>query len=175
MHRHSSGQLQTVVKWIFGGSFTFLGLLFLMIGGFQLQQGLKTNDWPAAEGRIVESKIVEGKASGSSGRRRSRGFDRKYTVHVRYSYEVNGQKFESDRLRYGNESHDSRASANDEQLLYSPGKAVQVYYDPMSPHQCVLIKGIGLSWLAMALGLMGLVIGLSVMFYMATAKTVQIR
>ncbi|MFY7817054.1 MAG: DUF3592 domain-containing protein [Akkermansiaceae bacterium] len=166
---------QSLFGWGFGGGFTFLGLLFLIIGGFQLRQGLKTNDWPVTEGSIVESKIVEEKASGSSGRRRARGFDMKYTVHVRYSYEVNGQKFESDRLRYGNESHDSRASANDEQLLYSPGKAVQVYYDPMSPHQSVLIKGIGLSWLAMALGLMGLVIGLSVMFHMARAKTAQIR
>lgn len=175
MNRHSSGQLQTVVGWIFGGGFTFLGLLFVIIGGFEFRQGLRTNDWPAAAGRIVESKIVERKVDGSSGRRRTRSSDRDYTVDVRYSYEVEGQKFEGDRLRYGNESHDSRASANDEQLLYPQGKAVQVYYDPKTPSQSVLIKGIGLSWLAMALGLMALVIGLVVIFRMARARAAKIK
>ena len=170
MNRHSSGQLQTVVGWIFGGGLTLLGLLFVIIGGFEFRQGLKTNDWPAAAGRIVESKIVEKKVDGSSGGRRSRISDRDYTVDVRYSYEVEGQKFEGDRLRYGNESHDSRASAEDGQLLYSPGKAVQVYYDPTAPSRSVLIKGIGLSWLAMALGLMALVIGLAVMFHMVRSR-----
>jgi hypothetical protein len=175
MNRHSSGQLQTVVGWIFGGSFAFLGLLFVIIGGFEYRQGLKTNDWPAAAGRIVESKIVEKKVDGSSGRRRSRISDRDYTVDVRYSYEVEGQKFEGDRLRYGNESHDSRASAMEEQSLFAPGKEVQVYYDPKTPSQSVLIKGIGLSWLGMVLGLMALVIGLVVMFHMARKKNAKIK
>lgn len=180
MNRHSSGQLQTVVGWIFGGSFTLLGLLFLMIGGFELRQGLKTNDWPAAAGRIVESKIVESKiverkVDGSSGRRRTRSSDRDYTVDVRYSYEVEGQKFEGDRLRYGNDSHDSRASAMEEQSLFASGKEVQVYYDPKTPSQSVLIKGIGLSWLGMALGLMALVIGLVVMFHMVRSRAARIK
>ncbi len=180
MNRHSSGQLQTVVGWIFGGSFTLLGLLFVIIGGFEYRQGLKTNDWPAAAGRIVESKIVESKiverkVDGSSGRRRTRSSDRDYTVDVRYSYEVEGQKFEGDRLRYGNESHDSRASAMEEQSLFASGKEVQVYYDPKTPSQSVLIKGIGLSWLGMALGLMALVIGLVVMFHMVRSRAARIK
>ena len=175
MNRHSSGQLQTVVGWIFGGGLTLLGLLFVIIGGFEFRQGLKTNDWPAAAGRIVESKIVERKVDGSSGRRRTRSSDRDYTVDVRYSYEVEGQKFEGDRLRYGNESHDSRASAMEEQSRFAPGKEVQVHYDPKTPSQSVLIKGIGLSWLGMALGLMALVIGLVVIFHMARARAAEIK
>jgi hypothetical protein len=163
MNRHSSGQPQTIVGWIFGGGFTFLGLLFLIIGGFEFRQGLKANDWPAAAGGIVESKVTA-----------TPGTDHDYTVNVRYSYEVDGQKFEGDRLRYGNESH-KWASAKEEQALYPPGKAVQVYYDPKTPSQSVLIKGIGLSWLAMALGLMALVIGLVVMFHLARARAAKIK
>jgi hypothetical protein len=175
MNQPMAEKQQAVVGWIFGGGFTLIGLLFLLIGGFQLRQGLKTNDWPAAAGRIVESKIVEKKVDGSSGRRRSRISDMDYTVDVRYSYEVEGQKFEGDRLRYGNESHDSRASAMEEQSLFAPGKALQVYYDPKTPSQSVLIKGIGLSWLGMALGLMALVIGLLVVFYMVRSRAARIR
>jgi hypothetical protein len=172
MNQPIAEKQQSVVGWIFGGMFTLIGLLFLVIGGFQLRQGLKTNDWPATAGRIIESKV-----SGSSERREpgSRFSSKKYTVRVLYSYHINGQKFEGDRLRYGNKSYKSWVSAKDEQLLFPAGKEVQVYYDPMSPHQSVLIKGIGLSWLALALGLMGFVIGLSVMFHMARAKTAQIR
>jgi hypothetical protein len=160
------------VGWIFGGGFTFVGLLFVMIGGFEFRQGLLTSDWPTAAGKIIESKV-----SGSSGRRSpgSRSTDWDYTVDIRYSYEVDGQKFEGDRLRYGNESHNSWTSAKDEQSLYPPGKAVQVYYDPTTPNRSVLIKGIGLSWLAMALGLMALVIGLVVMLHMARARTAKIK
>jgi hypothetical protein len=167
MTQRSSAQMPKAVGWIFGGGFTLLGLLFVMIGGFEFRQGLRTNDWPAAAGKIIESKV-----SGSSGRRSpgSRSTNWDYTVDVRYSYEVDGQKFEGDRLRYGNESHDSWISAKDEQSLYPPGKAVQVYYDPKTPNRSVLIKGIGLSWLGMALGLMALVIGLVVMFRMARAR-----
>lgn len=143
-----------------------MGLLFLIIGGFEFRQGLKTNDWPGATGKIVESKV-----SRSSGRRepRSRSTDRDYTVDVRYSYEVDGQKFEGDRLRRVNQSH-KWSSAKKEQSLFPPGKEVQVYYDPKTPSQSVLIKGIGLSWMMMALGLMALVIGLVVMFHMARAR-----
>ena len=58
----------------------------------------------------------------------------------------------------------------EEQSRFAPGKEVQVYYDPTAPSRSVLIKGIGLSWLAMALGLMALVIGLLVMFYMVRSR-----
>jgi hypothetical protein len=159
MNRHSSGQLQTVVGWIFGGSFTLLGLLFVMIGGFEFRQGMKTNDWPAAAGRIVESKVTS-----------SPGAHHDYTVNVRYSYEIDGQKFEGDRLRFGNKSYSKWTSAKKEQALYPPREEVQVYYNPTNPSQSVLIKGIGVSWMMMALGLMALVIGLVVMFHMVRSR-----
>ncbi len=164
MNQPMAEKQQSVVGWIFGGGFTLIGLLFLVIGAFQLRQGLKTNGWPATVGSMIASEVYYGP-----------GTDRDYTVNVRYSYEVNGQKFESDRLRYGNKSYEHWSSAKDEQLLFTPGKEVQVYYDPISPHQSVLIKGIGYSWLALALGLMALVIGLVVMFHMARKKTAQIN
>lgn len=164
MNRHSPGQPQTIIGWIFGGGFTFLGLLFVMIGGFEFRQGLKTNGWPAAAGGIVESKVTA-----------TPGTDHDYTVDVRYSYEVDGQKFEGDKLRYGNESHDSRTSAMEEQSLFAPGKEVQVYYDPKTPSRSVLIKGIGLSWVMMALGLMALVIGLVVMLHMVRSRAAKIK
>lgn len=137
---------------------------FLVIGGFQLRQGLKTNGWPATAGRMIASEVTD-----------FPGTNHDYTVNVRYTYEVNGQKFEGDRLRYGNKSYRSWASAKDEQLLFPPGKEVQVYYDPTTPNRSVLIKGIGFSWLALALGLMGLVIGLVVMFHMARKKNAKIK
>lgn len=164
MNQHRPEIQKAVVRWIFGGGFTFLGLLFLVIGGFEFQQGLKTNDWPAAAGRLIASEVTD-----------YPGTDYEYTVSVRYSYEIDGREFEGDRLRFGNETHNSWALAKDEQLLYPPGKEVQVYYDPKTPNRSVLIKGIGLSWMMMALGLMALVIGLVVMFHMARARTAKIK
>ena len=63
----------------------------------------------------------------------------------------------------------------EEQSRFAPGKEVQVYYDPKTPNRSVLIKGIGLSWLGMALGLMALVIGSVVMFHMVRSRAARIK
>ncbi len=51
---------------------------------------------------------------------------------------------------------------------YPRGKEVEVFYDPDNPQSSVLIKGIGLSWLAVGLGGIAFILGLVV--FIKTAK-----
>ena len=164
-------QIKTVVGWIFAAGLGFLGIVFLSLGGYEFWQGSKTQDWPAAQGRISEAEIeTRSRSSHRHGRASRRDTD--YSVRIRYSYEVAGQKLEGQRLQYGYNSHDELSSAKQEQSLYPSGKDVQVFYDPKNPKSSVLLKGSGSSWLAMGLGFMALVLGLVTMIYMARARRI---
>ena len=169
MNTSQVDQLKTVVGWIFAAGFGFFGIVFLALGGYEFWQGSKTKDWPASQGKIIESEI-ETRSSSSPRHGRTSRRDTDYSVRIRYSYEVAGQKLEGQRLQYGYKSHDERSSAKQEQSRYPSGKEVQVFYDPKNPKSSVLLKGSGTSWLAMGLGFMALVLGSVTMVYMARAR-----
>ena len=170
MNTFQVDQLKTVVGWIFAAGVGFLGMVFLALGGYEFWQGSKTEDWPAAQGRIIEAEI-ETRSSSSHRHGRASRRDTDYSVRIRYYYEVAGQKLEGQRLQYGYKSHDERPSARQEQSLYPSGKEVQVFYDPKNPKSSVLLKGTGASWLAMGLGLTAFVLGSAMMVYMTRART----
>ena len=174
MNTSQVDQLKTVVGWIFAAGFMCLGIVFMALGGYHFWEGSKTKNWPATPGRIIESEI-ESRTTTSRPHGRASRRDTDYSVRLRYSYEVAGQKLESRRLQYGNESHDKRSSAKQEQSLYPAGKEVQVFYDPTNPKSSVLVKGSGTSWLAVGLGLMALVLGSVTMVYMARARRAGTR
>lgn len=161
--------LKTVAGWIFAAVFMCLGAVFLAFGGYEFWAGSKTKNWPAAPGRIIESEIESGRITSRRHGRASRR-DTDYSVRIRYSYEVAGQRLEGDRLQYGHESHDQLSSAKQEQSRYPKAKEVQVFYDPTNPKRSVLVKGCGTSWLAVGLGFMALVLGAITMVYLARAR-----
>lgn len=169
MNTPQADQKHTFIGWIFATGFVFLGIVFLAVGGYEFRGGVKTKDWPATPGRIIESEI-ETRSNSSHARGRTARRDTDYSVSIRYSYEVAGQKFEGQRLQYGNKSHDKHSMAKQEQSLYPAGKEVQVFYDPRNPKSSVLLKGIGTTWLAMGLGFMALVLGSVTMIHLARAR-----
>ncbi len=57
-------------------------------------------------------------------------------------------------------SYKSRSKAQKVLNRYPRGKEVEVFYDPENPQSSVLIKGIGLSWLAVGLGAAMFLLGL---------------
>ena len=162
MTTSTNDEMPAAFRWIFCIGFMFIGLVFFVLGGYQLLQGLKTKDWPAAPGKILSSKVQSGirnshgpvRTTGTSGRR--------YSVDVRYRYEVDGQEFEGSRLRYGSVSYKSRSKAQKVKNRYPPGKELEVFYDQRNPQSSVLVKGIGLSWLAIGLGAIAFILGLVV-------------
>jgi len=163
MTTSTNDEMPAAFRWIFCIGFMFVGLVFFVLGGYQLLQGLKTKDWPAAPGKILSSKVQSGirnshgpvRTTGTSGRR--------YSVDVRYRYEVDGQEFEGSRLRNGSVSYNSRSKAQKVKNRYPPGKELEVFYDQRNPQSSVLVKGIGLSWLAIGLGAIAFTLGLVVL------------
>ena len=168
MDTSTNGEMPAAFRWIFCIGFMLIGLVFFLLGGYQLLQGLTTKDWPAAPGKILSSQVQSGNRTSGGPVRSRKGSSKRYSVDVRYRYEVDGQEFEGDRLRFGNVSYKSRSKAQKVMNRYPRGKEVEVFYDPENPQSSVLIKGIGLSWLAVGLGGVAFILGLVV--FIKTAK-----
>lgn len=64
----------------------------------------------------------------------------RYDFHtvVKYEYEVEGQKYESDRIRYWNTSYNSLSKAEKAILDYPLGKEVTVFYRKENPAEAYL-------------------------------------
>jgi len=64
-----------------------------------------------------------------------------YTPEVKYAFQVGGVKYNSDRISYLFVSSSSKA-ANDVLARFPVGKPTTVYYNPASPGDSVLLRGI---------------------------------
>jgi len=148
--------------WAWSLFFMSAGLFFMISEGNECWLGLKTKNWPAAPGRIIESKIQSYTQHDSNSRLHTH-----YGITIRYSYVAAGQNLESNRLQYGYASHKDEWSASREHSRYPPGKEVQVFYDPTNPNVSVLVKGIGISWMNAVMGLLFFLIGLFVLVFAA--------
>lgn len=130
-----------------------LMLVGLLLGGCgtiftakNIVLALNTVQWSSTEGFVNDVRLLHGYRSKK--------------MVVSYEYEVDGQRYESDRVGftqiYGN--YYNRKLANQ----YAPGMRLEVYYDPDNPAKAVLerrvLKGY---WLAFGVCLALLLFGLT--------------
>ena len=155
----ATNTIPPVLRWTFSIGFMAIGIVFLLLGGFEIREGLKTQDWIAASGKILSSEVVSGR-SGRPGAMPKSGGGRSYSVAIRYRYEVSGTTFEGDRVSFGNQSFKKRHKAQKLKDQYPRGKEVEVFYDPATASSSVLQKGIGLSWVAVLVGALLFSLGL---------------
>jgi hypothetical protein len=102
----------------------------------QFARALLARRWPTVEGEIVDARIVQ-----SWGRN-----DREYLESaVRYRYDVAGQLYSSNRVRFGQLTPNSWIPTRNFPLAaaalarrYPRGKQVRVYYNPRRPDRSIL-------------------------------------
>ncbi|SIQ18143.1 DUF3592 domain-containing protein [Aquipseudomonas alcaligenes] len=113
-------------------------LYLLMLGVmlyFGIQQALEMGDsreWPTTEGVITASRIDRQLADSAY---RS-GYE--YEVRVEYSYQVDGVRYQGNRLRIQPAEYSSASSARRELMQYPVGGKVRVYYNPQQPERSLL-------------------------------------
>jgi hypothetical protein len=111
----------------------------LMLGGgagcvgVGIWRGLRTRlaqNWPQVPGEIIAATVAEHGGS--------RGYF--YEPSVRYRYEVNGQIYHSDRIRFAStlDIPNSHSSAERALQSYPRGSQVPVHYNPADPSDAVL-------------------------------------
>jgi hypothetical protein len=126
-----------------------LGVVFLGVGigistwgSSVLKNAKASSSWPIVEGKVVASDVErERSTSGTGGERRT---STTYKANVFYEYSVDGTKYSSDKVSFGEYSSSNQRHARQIVNRYRKGKIVQVYYNPGKPDVAVLEPGV--SW-----------------------------
>jgi hypothetical protein len=114
-----------------GIGLTLLGILALVYWYITQKRGKASLKWPAARGRIMDSRIVESRDTESG---------TTISASISYAYIVGQTTYNSSRIGVGMQ----RTGANFSSMMvqkYPAGAEAPVYYDPQKPSLAVLEPG----------------------------------
>lgn len=103
-------------------------VIAIIIGISQLWNAKQSNSWPSIRGKIIESYVTSNDRSPHS------------NVHVDYEYSVENVVYRGDRLSYSL-TFNRYADVSFYAGKFNKGASVDVYYEPSSPSNSVLIPG----------------------------------
>lgn len=128
----------------------FCAILAALIATFGYglhRKGEETRTWPSTKGTVLASDVVAVKL----GRQYRWWVLNRRLIRDRttYGYEVGGVSYRSDRTSFGAQAYASfDLFARRAALRFEPGASVEVYYNPLSPTEAVLVRGAPGQWLA---------------------------
>jgi hypothetical protein len=139
-------------KFFFGRIFPLIfvavGFGLFWKGSSDMEMAKKSETWPTVEGKILSSEVVRKTSSSSNG-----GSSTTYHAEVEYEYTIDGKKYFSDRVSFGQYGSSDRGHASGIVNLYSPGETAVVYYNPEDYKIAVLQTGAGFgSWMMLIIG-----------------------
>lgn len=131
---------ETLFEVLFLGAFTALGVFVFLWGILNLKLARASPGWPTVQGRVLTRDVKEMTTRLRWSTRTT------YMPMLTYAYEVSGHTYRSNVIQFGLTNVKTREEA--EQILGSntPGKPVQVYYDPENPQVAVLQHGNRRAW-----------------------------
>lgn len=120
------------MNMLYGIAMTAAGIICFIIGRNTLKTARASKKWPAVQGKIT--------SSGTAQMNTLQGGPA-YAASVKYEYEVDGKKYNADRISMGQYGTGGGGHAKAEAAKYPAGKTVAVHYDPQNPSQAVLEPG----------------------------------
>lgn len=121
-----------------------IGVVLLVAGFLMTRTPGKSNHWPTTTGQILASTIQY--------RRKSGGGHSPYPL-VLYTYQIEGQQYQSQRIYFGGVVGGTAMTGVIKK--YPVGAQVPVYYNPQNPADAVLERSIPM---AKFLGLIGVIL-----------------
>jgi hypothetical protein len=123
--------------WMLGGVFALVGapMIWLAVRAFARDRAIAA--WPRARGVIVSRRL----ASSTHSYRDRDGFNRTDTLYrpiVQYTYTVDGQALEGNRIHRNDDTATGRAAAQRDIDRYAAQQEVMVLYDPADPKTAYL-------------------------------------
>jgi len=134
-----------------------VGVFFVAMGCLEAWRGRASVSWPTVAGEVLDARVVESRRRSGTGRGGSSSATESIPL-VRYAYEVNGERHESQRVDFKTRAG-GRAAALEELGDLAPGATVTVHYDPNDPSLAVLRPGNGpWDWIPPLVGMLGIVV-----------------
>jgi hypothetical protein len=100
----------------------------------EAMRGNASKDWPSVPGKILSSKVVEGKPS-------KPGQSPMFGAKISYEYLVAGARYTSTRVSFADYNSSGGGHARELVKAYPVGKEVTVYHSPDQPEMSVLEPG----------------------------------
>lgn len=88
----------------------------------------KSEHWPTAEGKILESTIQK---------HHEGNYFASYSTHIKYVYEVDGQQYKGSRISFGSVLG-FKSIAQEYHRRYREGREIIIYYHPNKPSLATL-------------------------------------
>jgi hypothetical protein len=151
----------------------FFLLLFLGIGIWLIVRSIRERNkvdesqgWPTTLGQVLHNSVAESVATSD---------DDVTTYHpeITYSYKVNGQDYEGNRIMIGAVPSGTQKSARDVTVRYPPGASVTVYYNPTNPREAILERKSKSASASMIIGIVFIVLSIVTFCVMAGSIAVQ--
>jgi len=121
---------------LFFGPILLIGAGLVFYGLRQRIRARASAGWPSVQGKALSAGVKEQVVS--SGKTHSR--QTWYRPTVEYEYQVDGARYQSNRIAFGNVSSQDEGAA--QHILDQTVKSgsVQVYYNPQNPKDAVLLS-----------------------------------
>lgn len=143
-----------------------LGLAMSGFGIYFIGLGSAARSWPAADGRVVATRIRTDVSTTGDLNDAQREASRRYYPEIQYAWTVDGARYTGSRYRLGttHAKYKTRAEAQEAAARFREGSAIAVYYDPRQPDEAVLDRAasagvvvpLALGSLILAMGVLGL-------------------
>ncbi|GAB4356205.1 MAG: hypothetical protein Fur0042_25530 [Cyanophyceae cyanobacterium] len=130
--------LKLSLQLLFSLPFLAIGVGTFSLGIHEVNSAQDSTHWPTAQGKIMVSTIEERRQTG----RRNQLNTSSYYPQVRYRFFIDRQRFEGDRIAYGDYGSSDRGHAERITRRYPQGKTVTVHYRPGQPQDALLEPGI---------------------------------
>ena len=118
----------TFASAFLGVAFTAIAALVVHVGWTQHKLGTESLDWPTVDGLVMASSVEH-----TSGQRSTS------YPSIRYNYHVDGQRFESDVIRFDATPCRNGAEAREIVRLFPAGTQAEVYVHPDNPSVSCLL------------------------------------
>ncbi len=142
--------------FVFLGIFSALGIFLFSQANENMARAAASESWQPTDGKILDSGFTV------------RGIQRRKqaaTITVRYEYKIGDSAYSGSTFSFEKQDSYSPNVAEAKLKPYPPGATCTVYYDPESPSESVLIKGVQSSntfyfWMGLASILCGTVLAI---------------
>lgn len=140
----------SLMIWLLFLPFLLIGLLLLLMAGWQVSQHLRSLSWQEVPATVLERGVQKEKHLGSDSEK-IMGASR---ISARFAYHWQGENYESERIAFSNVMSRTVGLRDDwkEKLhaaIGQPGDEILVWLDPSNPSDVVALRD--LNWLELAI------------------------
>ncbi|MBF0407852.1 MAG: DUF3592 domain-containing protein [Candidatus Riflebacteria bacterium] len=146
---------------LFYFGFFIVGLTIIIYGAFLIYKAKISEKWPKIKGEITKLEIIK----------KTKKKSVSYRPSIEYKYLVNNSNYVGNRISFWDLSSSDKSEIENSLRTFDTKKAVEVYYNPSSPSDSVLLPGTNWGvWQPFFGGFIVWLIALVVFFYEFLAK-----